>query len=481
METRIYIAGRWEKGSVVNENRNPSDIADVIGVFSHANSALLAEAIASAKQAQKAWWAAGIQKRHDVLMSIGNELMSRAAEIGELVSREEGKTLAEGKGEVYRAGQFFTYFAGEALRLTGDFAESVRPDISIDVRREPVGVVAIISPWNFPVATPAWKIAPAMAFGNAVVWKPADLTPASAVALTEIIARQDVPKGLFNLVMGPGSSLGRELVGHPDINAISFTGSVPVGRDIAAIAIRNMAKIQMEMGSKNPLVVMDNADMDLAVNVAVQAAFGGTGQKCTAASRVIVHTAVHDQFVEKLARATKALKIGHALDPSSQVGPVVSASQLRHNLEYIAIGKAEGAELVCGGEALERATQGHFMAPAIFAATSNAMRINREEMFAPITCVIKADSYPHALDIANDTEFGLTAGIMTSSLSIANHFRAHSRSGCVMVNLPTAGTDYHVPFGGRAASSYGPREQGTYAAEFYTTVKTSYVANGSPA
>ncbi|GAB3625632.1 aldehyde dehydrogenase [Pandoraea terrae] len=480
METRIYVAGRWESGSVVNENRNPSDTSDVIGVFSHADSGLLAEALEAAQQAQKKWWAAGIQKRHDVLMAIGNELMARAEEIGQLVSREEGKPLAEGKGEVYRAGQFFTYFAAEALRLTGDFAESVRANISIDVRREPVGVVAIVSPWNFPVATPAWKIAPALAFGNAVVWKPADLTPASAVALTEIIARQDIPAGLFNLVMGSGSKLGRALVSNKAVSAISFTGSVPVGRDIASLAIQNMAKMQMEMGSKNPLVVMDDADMNLAIDVAVQAAFGGTGQKCTAASRIIVHKAVHDEFVEKFANAARALTVGHALDSTTQIGPVVSASQLKQNLEYIALGKSEGAELICGGEALERQTKGYFMAPAVFAGTRNSMRINQEEMFAPISCVIMADSYTEALHIANDTEFGLTAGIMTNRLSIANHFRANSRSGCVMVNLPTAGTDYHVPFGGRAASSYGPREQGTYAAEFYTTVKTSYVANGSP-
>ena len=480
MRTGIYIDGRWDAGASEIENRNPSDVSDLIGLYVQASEDQLDEALSAARRAQPLWWAAGIQKRHDVLMAIGTELMARAAEIGRIVAREEGKPLAEGKGEVYRAGQFFTYFAAEALRNQGDLAESVRPGIEIDVRREPAGVVAIVSPWNFPVATPAWKIAPALAFGNAVVWKPANLTPASAVALTEIIARQDIPAGLFNLVTGPGRSVGQQLIGSPAVDAISFTGSVPVGRDIAASAIRNMTKVQLEMGSKNPMVIMDDADLNLAVAHAAGAAFGGTGQKCTAASRLIVHAAIHDAFVEKLVAAAQAYKVGHALEEGTQIGPVVCESQLTQNLDYVALGQQEGADLLCGGTRLDRPTEGYFMAPTVFADTRNDMRINREEMFAPITCVIKADSYDQALTLANDSEFGLTAGIMTRSLSRASHFRANMRAGCVMVNLPTAGTDYHVPFGGRGASSFGPREQGRYAAEFYTTVKTSYVGAGAP-
>jgi aldehyde dehydrogenase (NAD+) len=480
LETRNHIAGRWQEGVTTVENRNPSDLRDVIGHFAQASAAQLDEAVAAARAAQPLWWAAGIQKRHDVLMSIGTELMARAAEIGALLSREEGKTLAEGKGEVFRAGQFFTYYAAEALRVIGDHAQSVRPGIEIDVRREAVGVVAVISPWNFPVATPAWKIAPALAYGNAVVWKPANLTPASAVALTEIIARQDIPPGLFNLVAGPGRDVGQKLVEHRGIDAISFTGSVPVGRGIAAAAVANMTKVQMEMGSKNPMLIMDDADLDLAVTHAAGAAFGGTGQKCTAASRLIVHRGVHDAFVERLVAAANAFKVGHALAEAMQIGPVVSAGQLAQNLAYVDKGLAEGAELLCGGTRLDRETEGYFMAPTVFGGTRNDMAINREEMFAPITCVIKVDSYAEALAVANDSEFGLTAGIMTRSLARANHFRANMRAGCVMVNLPTAGTDYHVPFGGRGASSHGPREQGSYAAEFYTTVKTAYVAAGLP-
>ena len=475
-----YIGGAWISGESEIENRNPSDLADVIGLYAQADADQLDAALDAAGAAQIQWARTGIERRHDALMAIGRQLTARSAELGELLSREEGKPLAEGKGEVYRAGQFFCYYAAETLRQIGDSADSVRPGIEIDVRREPVGVVAVISPWNFPVATASWKIAPALAFGNAVVWKPANLTPASAVALTEIIADQDLPKGLFSLAMGSGREVGQRLVESPGVNAISFTGSVPVGKGIAAAAIPNLTKLQMEMGSKNALVVMDDAVLDIAVSVALNGAFGGTGQKCTASSRLVVHEGIHDAFVEKLVAGAKALKVGHALAEGTQIGPVVSEAQLKGNLDYIEIGKAEGAELLCGGERLERDTEGYYMAPAVFAGTANAMRINREEMFAPIAAVIEVSSYEEALATVNDTNFGLTSGIVTRSLACASHFKRHARTGCVMVNLPTAGTDYHVPFGGRGDSSYGPREQGGYAKEFYTTVKTSYVAAGEP-
>jgi aldehyde dehydrogenase (NAD+) len=407
-------------------------------------------------------------------------MMARAEELGTLLSREEGKPLAEGKGEVYRAGQFFTYYAAESLRQMGDTADSTRENIEIDVRREALGVVGIISPWNFPTATASWKIAPALCYGNAVVWKPANATPASAVALTEIIAKQDIPKGLFSLVMGAGSEVGQRLVESPKVDGISFTGSVPVGKGIARAAIENLTKIQMEMGSKNALAVMDDADIDLAVAMAAGGAFGGTGQKCTASSRLIVHSAVHDEFVSKLLVATEAMKVGHALEAGTQIGPVVSQQQLMENMAYVELGKSEGAELLCGGQRMEMPTEGYYMAPGLFINSNNDMRINREEMFAPLTAIIKVDSYDEALTTLNDTNFGLTAGIMTQNLARATHFRRNAKSGCVMVNLATAGTDYHVPFGGRGDSSYGPREQGSYAAEFYTVVKTAYISSGTP-
>ncbi len=476
-----FIAGTWVAGDETIENRNPSDTRDLIGSVAQANRTQLDEALAAAHGAQAHWAKSGLEQRAGVLDTIGRELMARSAELGELLSREEGKPRAEGVGEIYRSGQFFTYYAAEVLRQIGDNADSVRANIEIDVRREPVGVVAVISPWNFPTATASWKIAPALAFGNAIIWKPANLTPASAWALTEIISRQDLPQGLFNLVMGPGGAVGQALIESPDVDAISFTGSLGVGRRIAMAAAANLTKVQLEMGSKNPLVVMDDADLDVATACALAGAYGGTGQKCTASSRLIVHEAVHDAFVERMVEGIKAFKVGHALAEGTQIGPVVSDEQLEENLAYMAIAAQEGCEHAIGGERLERETEGYFMSPALLLGTRNDMRVNREEMFAPIACVQKAGSYDEALSIANDTEFGLTSGIVTRSLARANHFRRNTRTGCVMVNLPTAGTDYHVPFGGRGTSSYGPREQGRYAVEFYTTVKTAYVSAGEPA
>jgi aldehyde dehydrogenase (NAD+) len=476
---RNYIAGEWLAADNAIENRNPSDITDLIGTYAQAETDHLERALDSARAAQKQWQATGLEARQTALMHIGNALMARADELGELLSREEGKPRAEGRGEVYRAGQFFTYYAAEVLRQIGDNADSVRPGIEIDVRRDPVGIVAVISPWNFPTATAVWKIAPALAFGNAVIWKPANLVPASAVAVTEIIADAGLPAGLFNLVMGSGATVGDALVSHPAVNAITFTGSVETGRRIAASAIGNMPRLQMEMGSKNALVVMDDADLDLAVACAANGAFGGTGQKCTASSRLIVHDAVHDAFVDRLVATTKALKVGHALEDGTQIGPVVSEGQLAENLDYVALAKSEGGEILCGGERLDMVHDGHYMAPCVVAGTGNDWRINREEMFAPIACVIRAGSYDEALALSNDTHFGLTAGIMTQSLARASDFRRRAETGVVMVNLATAGTDYHVPFGGRGDSSYGPREQGQHAVEFYTSMKTAYIAAGA--
>ena len=473
-----HIAGGWVAGEKTVENRNPSDVSDLIGLYAQASVTQLHEAAAAARDAQPIWAATGLEARAAVLDSIGRELMSRSAELGRLLSREEGKPLAEGVGEVYRAGQFFTYFAAEVLRQLGETADSVRPGIEIAVTREPLGTVAIISPWNFPMATAAWKIAPALAFGNAVIWKPANLTPASAHALTEIIVRQPIPAGLFNLVMGPGHGIGRALAGDADIQGLSFTGSCEVGREIAAAAAPRLVKLQMEMGSKNPLVVMDDADLDRAVEIAINGAFGGTGQKCTASSRLILHRPIHDAFVERLVARTRALKVGHALHEGTQIGPVVSAEQLSANLAYVELAKSEGGEVACGGIRLEGPAEGFYMAPALVLGTRNDMRVNQEEMFAPIACVIEADDLDHAIALANATRFGLTAGIATRSLARAARFRRASRSGCVMVNLPTAGTDYHVPFGGVRGSSFGPREQGRHAAEFYTQIKTAYVHSG---
>jgi aldehyde dehydrogenase (NAD+) len=477
---RNYIGGSWTEPRGSEANINPSDISETIGHYAQAERADVDAAIEAARAGARKWSQSQIEERYKVLMAIGRELIARSAELGELLSREEGKPRAEGVGEVYRAGQFFEFDAAECHRLYGENAPSVRPGIDVDVRREPMGVVAVISPWNFPVATASWKIAPALAYGNAVIFKPSNLTPALAWALTEIISRQGLPDATFNLLMGRGSIVGNRLVESPLVDAVTFTGSYETGRSVAVACAPNLTKLQLEMGSKNALVVMDDANMDLAVAHAVNGAFFGSGQKCTASSRLIVDARIHDEFVDRLTKATAALQVGHALDDGTQIGPVVDAKQLENAERYVALAKSEGAELACGGERLERRTEGYYFSPTIFVSTTNAMRVNREEMFVPIACVIKSSSFDEALSIVNDTEYGLTAGIMTSSIARANAFRQGVTTGCVMVNLPTAGTDYHVPFGGRKHSSHGPREQGRAASEFYTAVKTTYINSGSP-
>ena len=469
-----YINGQWVGSSAVIENINPSDTGDVVGHYAKASSEDCLAAIAAANTAFDDWSQSGLEQRKQVLDFIGAELIARSGEIGEILAREEGKTRAEGVGEVYRSGQFFQYYGAEALRLMGENTQSVRPGVDVEVHREALGVIGIVTPWNFPMAVAAWKVAPALAYGNAVVLKPAELVPASAWILADIISRSGLPAGVFNLVMGSGRDVGETLCTSPDIQAVTFTGSVGVGRHIARNAIDNMARIQLEMGSKNALVVLDDADIDVAVTCAVAGGYFGTGQKCTASSRIIVQAGIHDEFVEKMSAAVSKLVVGHALGEGSQIGPVVDARQLEQNLEYMQIAVDEGAQLVVGGKRLQLDTEGFFMSPALFINTNNQMRINREEVFGPIACVIKVDSYEEALEVSNDSDFGLTSGIITNSLQYAGHFKRHSKSGCVMVNLPTAGTDYHVPFGGRKNSSYGAREQGQYAREFYTIIKTNY-------
>ena len=468
-----YIAGNWVGGVSSLQNINPSNHSEVIGIFAQASTTQVEEALSAARMAQITWQATGLEARLQVLQTVGDEIIARCDELGMLLSREEGKPLTEGRGEVYRAGQFFHYYAAQVLRQMGEITDSVRSGVEIEIRREPMGVVVVISPWNFPMATAAWKIAPALAFGNAVLWKPSNLTPASAVAMTEIIARQNIPSGLFNLVMGPGREVGEQLISSAQVDAITFTGSLEVGRHVSQAAAINLTKLQLEMGSKNALIVLDDADLDLAADCAVIGAFGGTGQKCTASSRLIVTEGVHDVFVTKVKERMEKLKVGPALTKGVNIGPVIDARQLQQNRNYMQLALNEGCELVCGGNIDD--SEGYYMTPALFVNTTNQMRINREEAFAPIACVIKVADYDQALAVLNDTKYGLTGGICTRSLKYAVDFKRHAKTGCVMVNLPTAGTDYHVAFGGRKLSSYGSREQGRYAEEFYTEVKTAYI------
>jgi len=470
------IGGEWQEGARTSKDINPSDLSDVVGEYAGADKAQVENAIAAAVAAFPAWSVATPQARFDALDRIGSEIIARKDELGTLLAREEGKTRAEGIGEAGRAGAIFKFFAGEALRTGGELLPSVRPGVTVEITREPVGVVGIITPWNFPIAIPAWKIAPALAWGNCVVMKPADLVPGCAWALAEIISRSGLPAGVFNLVMGRGSVVGEALLTDARINAVSFTGSVSVGKRVAEACAARMAKVQLEMGGKNPQVILDDADPKTAVELSVQSAFFSTGQRCTAASRLIVTEGIHDRFVAALAERMKGLKIDNALKEGTDIGPVVSLEQLEQDLSYVAIGKKEGARLVAGGERLKRDSEGFYFAPALFTDTTAGMRINREEIFGPVASVIRVKNYDEALAMANDTAFGLSSGIATTSLKYAAHFKRHSQAGMVMVNLPTAGVDYHVPFGGRKGSSYGSREQGTYAREFYTTVKTAYVS-----
>ncbi len=469
------IAGEWTDSGEFQANRNPSDLDDVVGEYARADAAAVQTAIEAAADAFPAWSVSSIQQRADILDKVGTAILARKEELGRLLAREEGKTLPEAIGEAGRAGHIFKFFAGEALRIHGEKLASVRPGVDVEITREPVGVVGIVTPWNFPIAIPAWKIAPALAFGNCVVFKPADLVPGCAWAIADLLHKAGVPKGVFNLVMGRGSVVGEAIVASRKIDAISFTGSVATGRKIAVRCAELGRKLQLEMGGKNPLVVLDDADLGVAVGAAVNGAFYSTGQRCTASSRLIVTEGIHDAFVEAMKEATARLVVGDALKPETQIGPVVDDSQLRQDLFYTDLAKRESAE-VFGGRLLSRETKGFYLEPALFLNTGNGMRINREEIFGPSASVIRVKDYDEALAVANDTEFGLCAGICTRSLRYASHFQRHAEAGMVMVNLPTAGVDYHVPFGGRKASSYGPREQGSFAREFYTTVKTTYLA-----
>ena len=475
---RNLVAGEWIEGEDATDDINPSNTDEVVGRYARGTKAEAERAIAAAKAALPAWSRSGVQQRYEILKKASDEILARKDELGRLLSREEGKTLAEGIGETIRAGQIFAFFAGEALRVAGELVPSVRPGVEVLIEREPVGVVGLITPWNFPIAIPAWKLAPALAFGNTVVMKPADLVPGCTWALADILDRAGLPKGVLNLVMGRGSVVGQAILDSPDVNAISFTGSVETGKRVAKASVEHMRRFQLEMGGKNPLVVLDDADLKTAVECAANGAFFSTGQRCTASSRLVVTEGIHDRFVDALVERMKGLNVDDAVKEGTHIGPVVDASQLKQDQDYIDIGRKEGARLAWGGERLNRATPGFYLQPALFTETKNDMRVNREEIFGPVATVIRVKNYEEALAVANDTPFGLSSGICTSSLKHATHFRKNSEAGMVMVNLPTAGVDYHVPFGGRKGSSYGPREQGRYAVEFYTIVKTTYELAG---
>ena len=471
---RHFIGGERISGAALRDSENPSDTRDIVARYPQAASAEVDAAVTAARKAFPAWADASPEVRSDYLDKIGSLILQRREEIGRLLSREEGKTAPEGIGEVTRAGRIFKYFAGEALRLHGQNLASTRAGVDVMTSREPLGVFGLITPWNFPIAIPAWKSAPALAFGNTVVIKPASPTPATASALAEIIYEAGVPAGVFNMVFGDAET-GNAIVRHPLIEGISFTGSQRTGAKVGAAAMERQARVQLEMGGKNPLVVLDDADLERALMCALDGAFFATGQRCTASSRLIVTEGIYDRFVAGLASKAAALRVGDALDPATQMGPIVNEAQMNTTLSYVEIAKREGGRILTGGDRLSLDKPGWYVRPAVISDTTQSMRVNAEEIFGPVASVIRVRNYDEALGIANSGEFGLSAGIVTTSLKYARHFQRAARAGMVMVNLPTAGVDYHVPFGGSRKSSYGAREQGFAAVEFYTQTKTTYL------
>ena len=468
-----FIGGQRVAAPTPESSLNPSNTDEVVARVPVGGAAEVEAAVSAARAAFTAWSEASPEVRFDLLDKVGDTILKRRDELGRLLSREEGKTLPEGIGETVRAGRIFKYFAGEALRRHGQTLDSVRPGVEVQTYRQAVGVFGLITPWNFPIAIPACKSAPALAFGNTVVLKPAGPTPATAWALAEMIHECGAPDGVFNMIFGPGS-MGAALVAHEGVDGISFTGSQAVGAGVAKAAVARQARVQLEMGGKNPLVVLDDADLDRAVMVALDGAFYGTGQRCTASSRLIVTDGIHDRFVAALAEKVAALRVGDALDPATQMGPAVSQAQMQTSYDYIDIARAEGGRIVTGGGRLKLDRPGWYVQPTLIADTSQAMRINGEEVFGPVASTVRVKDYDEALAVANAGEFGLSAGIVTTSLKHARDFQRRVQAGMVMVNLPTAGVDYHVPFGGSKKSSYGAREQGFAAIEFYTQTKTAY-------
>ena len=473
-----YIAGTWTAGRDAAPNINPSDLSDTIGEYARASAGQTAEAIEAAATAFPKWRTTSPLVRFEALDRIGSEILARVDELGDMLAREEGKTLPEATAEAHRAGHLFKYFAAESYRPNGDIYQSLRSGVSLKVLREPIGVVGVITPWNFPLAIPSWKIAAALAYGNTVVFKPAELVPGSAWMLSDIIARAGLPEGVFNLVMGTGRDVGEAIVAHPKVSGVTFTGSTPVGRKIGTALFARGAKMQLEMGGKNPLIVLDDADLDLAVHCAIQGSFISTGQRCTASSRLIVTEGIYDQFVTAMTMAMKDLRVGDARAAETQIGPVASAPQLAIDKRYVSQAVDEGATLAAGGGAVKSKTLGHYFAPALFTDVSPQAAGARDEIFGPIAAVLRVSDYDAALATANDCEFGLSAGIVSRDSAKIDHFTQNAEAGMIQVNLPTAGMDFHAPFTGRKGSSYGAPEKGSYCREFFTAAKVVHEGRG---
>lgn len=473
-----FIGGEWVE-SISGEtfaDVNPANTDEIVAEFQDSTEEDAQQAIAAAGAAQGAWANVPAPKRGEILFRAAQILESRAEEVAREMTREEGKTLPESRGEVGRTVNILRYFAGEGARLSGDAIPSERERVFIHTIKGALGVVGLITPWNFPIAIPAWKLAPALVAGNAAVIKPSELAPLCTLRLVEILDEAGVTKGALNLVTGTGK-VGRELVVNPSVRAISFTGSEAVGGEIAVECAKRRARLQLEMGGKNPTVVLADVDVEEAVGIVMNAAFFSTGQKCTATSRVIVEEKVLEKFSARLVERTRALKIGNGLDAGVDIGPSITGTQLEKVLESVETARAGGAEILFGGERLSQGdfAKGFFSSPAVVTGVDAEMPIAQEEIFGPVLAVIPARNIDDAVRIANDIRFGLSASICTKSLTSAFEFANRVEAGLVMVNLPSAGVEYQVPFGGSKASSLGMREQGAVATDFYTEIKTVYM------
>ncbi|NWF83954.1 MAG: aldehyde dehydrogenase family protein [Bryobacteraceae bacterium] len=473
---RNYINGEWVDGPAV-ENRNPADTGEIVSLHVAGTADDVFRAAAAAESALPGWSHLNAPARGALLNKVADLLDARFNDISAEMTREEGKTLPEAKGEVRRSINIFRYFAGEGARFAGVLAPSERDRVHMFALRKPVGVVSLITPWNFPSAIPAWKLAPALICGNTVLLKPASAAPLSSWRIVEACHDAGIPKGVVNYIAGAGSAVGNALIDASPVRAVSFTGSCGVGLKLHERASKRRLRIQLEMGGKNPTIVLADADFNAAVENVVNGAFFSTGQKCTATSRAIVEAPIYDRFVEAVTERTRRLKVGNGMEAGVDIGPCVDEAQMRTVLDYVEIGRKECGEPLCGGRRLTGGAfdKGYFVEPTVFAGVTQQHRIAREEIFGPVLAVMKADNFEHAMQIANASEFGLSASLQTTNLSRMFEYVYGIEAGLVTVNLPSAGVEYQLPFGGTKDSSFGPKEQGPAAIEFYSDYKTVYV------
>ena len=471
-----YINGEWVSGPTF-ENRNPANTDEVVGLMGKGSAADVESAANAAQAALPGWSSMPGPARGNLLYKVADILDRKFDSIAADMTREEGKTLPEAKGEVRRSINIFRYFGGEGSRMPGMIVPSERDRVHMFALRKPIGVVGLITPWNFPSAIPAWKLAPALIAGNTVLLKPASVAPLSAWRIVEACHEAGIPKGVVNFIAGSGGEIGNALVNAKPLKAISFTGSCEIGNWLHTEASKRRLRIQLEMGGKNPTIVLNDADFNTAVENTVNAAFFSTGQKCTATSRVIVEEGIYNKFMDAMVERTKKLKVGNGMEPGIDIGPAVDEGQLKTNLKYMEIGKKESGKPKVGGNRLEGGAydKGYFCEPTIFGDVDPKMTLAREEVFGPVLAAIPAKNLDHALEIANDIPFGLSASIQTTNLSRAFDFIYKMEAGLLTVNLPSAGVEYQLPFGGTKDSSFGPKEQGPAALEFYSDYKTVYL------